>query len=529
MRDLPNTLEKSLKANQEFQEEVFKALEELFDSNPKYIVKTQKNAAKIFHDKEHNQKYLIVQSDAGAYTVYVEQVSDYNRAQPFQHIKERLRKDEETYAPTVLSVALPQELSEEEHEDFKTALKEFQTLMSSKTQDTGELVEALLQNSSARRALGQFSSTSSPYVVRSLGQFLLKEKVLTAAWDDKVLATASTAAGKYIPSLTDMTYQINFFFDMCAKHKLTAKKKFVFNDLDNKIWAQKTPENIAAIATNSNTMTAATQKAVLMQDQNSIYYMVRPDDKNYAVYGVDISGENYKKHKELKALIEELSGAKVNNTRSHKSLLAVDSIDTVILEVKDGAVVFADNAWLQSLLSNFKFTKMALEKEYKEAPQYPVDLTDYDYQKNYYHKRYGFGEFEFVVQAVFTLGGGFDYDSKKGTFVDKSIGFDPNLGNDYPYPAKPTEIKKFNYCYPKSFTHLDAKWKKGVEYVLEVLKRDMPVPLASNTQDKAQDVRDAIIYLEKRLKTLAQKEKKSLPLAEATKVKALGATKPKMK
>ena len=88
---------------------------------------------------------------------------------------------------------------------------------------------------------------------------------------------------------------------------------------------------------------------------------------------------------------------------------------------------------MECLELDIDYSKRAMINEKVLEINYPVDITSYEYQKNYYHHCYGLNEFEFIAQAMMTLGGGFDYDRNKGAFIRKQSEKPLPSGRGYSY------------------------------------------------------------------------------------------------
>ena len=125
---------------------------------------------------------------------------------------------------------------------------------------------------------------------------------------------------------------------------------------------------------------------------------------------------------------------------------------------------------------------------------YPVDITSYEYQKNYYHHCYGLNEFEFIAQAMMTLGGGFNYDKKKGAFINDRAKYIENLKEAPSTREQP--VKNFNYLYPTDITYLNKDWLDAIKYAVDVLKNDRPIPMVFTKTDVNESLNSAIEYYE---------------------------------
>jgi hypothetical protein len=262
-------------------------------------------------------------------------------------------------------------------------------------------------------------------------------------------------------------------FDVAEKEKFNSKNKFTFNDLDNHLWKH--------------------EKGIAFDSQNFGFYCVMKD-QDVTIYAWDQGGNNCKPCTSISKLTKDIKAGNTN------------LIDHVALKVENGKVTFVDNAMIYSLDLDIIFTKNALVEDGFGEPTYPVDIKSFDYQLAYYQKRYNYSEFQFMNQAMLTLGGGFGYDRESGRFYDDSVRYDASLGA---YQPEEKEEKATGiYGAPKGFTKLDKDWTAAVGRFIEKLKKDRPEPIMGDTKkEKAKILDDIIKQYEKDLAKLIKSPK----------------------
>ena len=447
MYEHPNMLCKEIAKDKKFTEEIAQSIKKLFESVNVSFVKNKYLDSKIITDKKDD--YLIVKKD-GAYTVY------YNKnysATPFSHLKDSLEKNSEIYS--FLLYGTEAKVSEIILNKVK--------LLWGKLRENDNDIKLSFEDFSRRFMTLELRTSFSPYSLKSFFQFLNKQNALDTVVKDSFLEPKTTAVSKFIDYKEELLISTDFLIDMSAKHKLSVKKKFEFNDLDNYMWQQ--------------------HNGLVITEQNCGFYIVKEND-TYTYYGWDKDNNGGKKHKTLTTLIKDIS-------ENPESL-----VDNVALKIVDNKIVFVDNALIYSLGFDIHHTKLAFMEEYQEKIEYPVDIRSYDYQLAYHKEHYNITEFEFVAQAVISYSG-YDYDKEKKVLYSDNVRYDPKVAN-IKFKNDTEKQATFNYCIlPKEFNYdLDDKWKAGIIHMINVLKNDRPVPVVSDSKNKTKDVEKVIKFFE---------------------------------
>lgn len=458
----PNMLCSEIAKDKKFTEMISQSLEKLFDSVEISFVKNKNLDSKIIIDKK--DAYLMVKKN-GAYTVYHQKM--YSDA-PFEYIKDSLKKNSEIYSFVLYGT---------EAKISQVILDKVKAVWYSlidvdpKTKLTPEIFARTLMKL-------ELQTSSAPYALKSFFQFLNKQGVLDTVVKDSFLEPKTTAVSKFIDYKEELLISTDFLIDVSAKHKLSVKKKFEFNDLDNKMWQQ--------------------HNGLVLTDQNCGFYIVK-ENNTYTYYAWDKDNNGGKKHKTFNSLIKDIS-------ENPESL-----VDNVALKIVDNKIVFVDNAFIYSLGFDIQHTKIAFMEEYQEKIEYPVDIRSYDYQLAYHKEHYGMTEFEFVAQAVITYSG-YDYDKEKKVLYSNSVKYEPKIAKLKVEPDTEKQIK-FSYCIlPKKFSYdLDDKWKAGIIHMVNVLKNDKPVPTVSDSKNKTKDVEKVVEFFEDVISKFENKTKKLKP------------------
>lgn len=268
-------------------------------------------------------------------------------------------------------------------------------------------------------------------------------------------------------SLFDQQIKIKNLIEVCKNNNYTSlDKAYEFNDLDNHVWIDD-------------------KNNLLISDQNIYFYIKLNDEKNYTIY---------MGFKDLVTFDEFKNNIENNNISKFKD---------VFLEVTNNQTTYINQCYNECFTLDLDFSVEAMERDELMEINYPEDIYSYEYQKNYIMNKYNYSEFEFIVQAMMTTGGGFEYDENNGSFYTTSVKYEEDLKeakNDRDVP-----VKEMTYLNPKVFNYLNNDWKDALEYAVEVLKRDRPTPVVY-TGDNVDDALDkAIKFFELKLNKLKTK------------------------
>lgn len=453
MSEYPNVLKASLEKDEQFNSEVQSAIKKLFKEQKESSFKNEEFDAKIIN-RGNTKCYLIVNDiKHKVMSVYTENISEWNSDKPFSYGLSSLQEKGQIYSSKLVS--FPTKKGKDEDGSLAKMLKK----MSPETiKELGVSIAEMLELISSAKSLdryrdGPYSVTSCIYELNDFCKFLGVNR------DNEFWAKQNEALNPMVQKkVGEIMISLNYMFNVAEKQGFNSENSFEFNDLDNHMW--KVDNGLA------------------LDDQNLGFYCIR-ENQNVTIYAWDRSNENAKKHTDLDELLVDINTGNTN------------LIDHVALKIENGQVTFVDNALIYCLDLDIKFTKNALIDEGYGELEYPVDIYSFKYQLAYYQKHYGYDEFQFMAQAMLTLGSGFEYDKKNGRFFDSNVDYDPSVVN-YEEQIKEKRVESI-YGSPKGFSKLDDDWAAAVERMLDTLKVDRPLPIILNTIQEKNDKLDEII------------------------------------
>lgn len=487
MRDR-NYIAEALNKNNDFIAEMDKATTKMFnDVGCEELFKNKKREIKAYRDDENAVIYLFDKKD-NKIEVLIEEIHSFNKKGSIKEIIHwdiiaRGNKVEELHKPKVIVCdydrkAMNKEITEEVFEEQMLNGKseeESKTLMSFISNIKKVFGEKYLNNSEFLNAFlkSGVECTSDVGTIQQYCQ-LLSDKGYMKNIDKEFFKGLTVEAFKdYQPKLADWIIGMNSMLKSCEENKFTSyKKAYEFNDLDNHVWTKN--------------------GKLVVSSQNLGFYFHIQDDNNFKIY--TLFKEYESEDKEISRIEKAISSGTINELKD------------VFMEVKDGQITALNDAYMYCFELDMKYSVKAMKEDGVLKVEYPVDITSYEYQRDYYHHRFGLNEFEFIAQAMMTLGGGFEYDKEKGIFVDDSITYIPNL------PKAPNtrdvKIEKFTYLSPKSISYLNKDWLDATKFAVEVLKRDNPKPIVYYNADNEQDaINKAIKYYELKIGKLENNNK----------------------
>lgn len=489
-----NPISEALGKESKFLEEVKIATQRFFDNSDLEVLHKSKNREiKAYRDMENMVVYVMDKKDKKI-TINIEDIHEWNKDSSTKEIiywqyKENQGKvEEDLHMHTVIQcdltevkktdgkkaqydtekdfedLFLSKAKTEEEKETFTKIISMIKTVFGEKFLSNKEFARSFLKDD-----FQNIVCTKDVGTIQQYTELLNQKGYLSEVYHDNFFTSLNKKGiPKYQQMLADWVIGMNGMVKACGENKHTSSKKaFEFNDLDNHVWTEK--------------------GNLVLTNQNIGFYFKVKDDNNFVVYFLDEDKSPNKIDKKLKeGTIKELKD--------------------VALKVENGEIVNLNYSLMYSFELDMEFSVKAMKEEGIFKTEYPVDITSYQYQKDYYAHRYGLSEFEFVAQAMMTLGGGFKYDKEKGNFIDDGVKYIPNLPK-----AKNTRnktFKQFNYLYPKKISYLNADWLDGLKYAVEVLKRDMPKPVAFEGDDEQDALKKAIKYYEVKIAKLENNDKK---------------------
>jgi hypothetical protein len=488
---IPNYLSLNLAKDNEFQRITENALTLLFDSSVKVFASKTGNKsfeAKLFTNQLETSNYLVVKKDDNI-TVYEDPICSLTK-NPFEYVVKELKEgSSEIHGREILS--LPLKGTDEILEMAKIAKKYLfnsvqDNLSSSERKEANDLMERLKKDPALEKNVmsklylvldNDFKCTSNPYKIKVFYDYLYTQGVLADSFpDEKWIEKNAVYKG---PNCNQLPFQqmvqlktdIDFLFNVCDQHQFTSEENFYFNDSDNLFYGQ--------------------DNGIVIESQSMGAYVTMSGD-DITVYAFDKEDEGFLKYNSLSALLKGIK--KGDNTL----------LDSVILKINKNDIEYINvNSWYCFSL-DVEFTRKNIISEGLGVMTYPIDIQSFDYQLKFSQQEYGFTKFEFLADKFMTYGSDANYDKKLGIFTNAHTIYSKEIADSQ---IEHTEIpEKFSYCIPmKKIPYLQKQWLEGLEYMVEVLKNHAPMPTVSNTEDKAQDIKDAVTHFEKMIPKLKKK------------------------
>lgn len=487
---ISNKLSKETK----FLEEVTLATSRLFESKSlEVLFSSKKREIKAYRDDENMVIYILDRKDKEI-TVSLHDFHDFNKDKNIKEIIAWQYKEKngiienDLYMHTIISCNLNKKLDKEQI--LPQTEKEFESIISKSFTTEKDKLNMQEMITHLKKIFGENYVSNKDFinglignkeiecsmdvgVIKQYTEVLNSKGYMNTQYPNEFFIDLNKEAiPQYQKMLADWTFGMNGMIKACEEnHYNTYKKSFEYNDLDNNVW----------IKANS----------LIVSSQNVGFYFDIKDDNNFKVYLLE------KEYKSIDKEIKRIETALKNNN--------IDELKDVILKVENGDIKNINYSLIYAFELDMQFSVEAMKRENVFKSQYPVDITTYQYQKDYHAHVYGMSEFEFIAQAMMTLGGGFDYDENLGSFVG-SVKYIPNLPK-----ASNTRDKKFtdlNYLYPKKISNLNKDWLEALKYAVEVLKKDMPKPIVFEGDSEEDSLKKAIKYFSIKISKLEEKEDK---------------------
>lgn len=462
IRDIPNFIEKSLKENKIFKDFTQKALIKLFDIGVEIIEKNDFFTAKLFN---HNLfSYLVVKNEETSSIAIYKQAIDYSDNFKLYTIPS-LKNGEEFEESPILYINYKTNYlkspTEKENKLYEKEILNYLAKYFPDPQYQEYYYDQLLEKDQLYQP---FKTVITPYLLKDFFNFLSEEKIINKNFtDEDWLNHLGQDLQQYINQYTDQFgLQIDLLFNVCKNHKFNYDKYFEFNDSYMYLTEEK-------------------NKALVIYNGNLTTYTVKEDD-TYTIYMCDYD-KSCTKFSEIDEIIENL---KLNN---------ISLIDNVLLKVVNNEVVYANNALLNSFELDLSFISEDIIKKKLGKIEYPVDINGYDYQLAYHQHKFGMSEFDFLCTAF--LIEGFEYNKKKGIFTSYIAGYDSKVVKQEKLkePEKINTLKFFQNKH-KNYPFLEDKWKHGLEYLIEKLTTNKPLPENGTLIQKQTVLDNSISHLE---------------------------------
>lgn len=387
----------------------------------------------VLKNDNQNESYLIHKEEF-VFTIYKKD-NDFNQKDLFSNEIKSLNNSENIYISKIISFCFqenPEELKQLEfiHKSYAHFKEEDLKIFDKMVANSVELMGLKAIN---------IGITNLTYRVDSLINFC---EFIENNFNISSFITKEQISKYIINSLTDnknpllkiqdeMLVLLNYLNKRSKNY--SNSKKYTYNDLDNHLYAYK--------------------NGFFLIDQNFSFYII-PHGKtdttnNYHDFQV-YAGAQHKRlsEKELKKAIKDNS---------------FDYFYDITIEVKDGKIVYFNPSDIYNFYFNLKYTAHHIE-EYENKPiTYPIDISSFEYQKDYFYSEYNTTKIEFLSKALLVLGSGFTYDSNKGVFYCPTISYLPNLRKEKPITDLNTKINfnsvmAFNSSHLKKIKYLNEDW-----------------------------------------------------------------------
>lgn len=478
-----NPIINSLKKETTFINDVKKASVKFFEKGKlETLYQSDNREVKAYRDDKENLIYVF-DKNKNKLTINVEKIYDFNKDSSIKEILHwQYKEDKKNKGVLRDDLYMSQILDFNIEESAVLSLKAdddltfLEKITNIKIDSISELMAAIKLGKKGVNNSSSLISCSTDMADLQAYTDLLHEKAYnhTKYSNEFFHNLTIDAFSQYQKFIPDWVIGMNGMIDACDNEKHTTyDTAFEYNDLDNHVWIE-----------DKNTL--------VVTSQNVGFYFKLEDSNNFTVYFLQ---------KEYRDVEEEIK--RINNSLNDGT---IHPLKDVALTVKNGTITSLNYSLMYCFELDMQFSVQAMKDEGIFNHKYPVDITSYEYQKNYYYHKFGMNEFNFIAQAMMTLGGGFDYDKKNGIFVDSSVKYIPNL--PVAEDTRNETITKFSYFYPKEISYLNKDWLNALKYAVEVLKRDNPTPVVMKSKDKEKEFKEAITTYEKIIEKLESKKNK---------------------
>lgn len=472
-----NPIINSLKKETTFIDDVKKASVKFFEKGKlETLYKSDTREIKAYRDDNENLIYVF-DKNKNKLTINFEEIYDFNKDGSIKEILHwQYKEDKENKGELRDDLYMSQILDFNIEESAVLSLKTdddltfLEKVTNIKIDSISELMAAIKLGKKGLNSSTPLISCSTDMADLQAYTDLLHEKAYNnIKYSNEFFHNLTIDAfSQYQQFIPDWVIGMNGMIDACDNEKHTTyDTAFEYNDLDNHVWIED-------------------KSTLVVTSQNVGFYFKLEDSNNFTVYFLR------KEYKDVEKEIERINKSLSDGT--------IHPLKDVALTVKNGTITSLNYSLMYCFELDMQFSVQAMKDEGIFNHKYPVDITSYEYQKNYYYHKFGMNEFNFIAQAMMTLGGGFDYDKKKGIFVDSSVKYIPNL--PVAEDTRNETITNFSYFYPKKISYLNKDWLDALKYAVHVLKTDNPTPKVFEGDNKDEAIEKAIKTYEKIIKKL---------------------------
>lgn len=461
-----NYTEIAINKNKDFCEAVKKATIKFFESDNLllHLHKDEIREVKYIRLPE-NDFFYIFEKKGRVLNVYWEMIHDFEKdKKDFDHLYYGIqcmkeKKDEIYSFEKVMTI----NLFEQDHnvedvlEQFNLILKKFEAENNQEMIKKAKQVIEYTKNNNDDFLANALLTSSSIDAILNYNKLLAKYVGMKEYSHDFYLSLADEPTKMSANYLSDWIIKKNYLKKMCDTHGFTKENKFEFNDLDNHVWVQ--------------------DNNLFLDDQNCTFYFQGNDDNNFTVYFL---------HTEYSSVEDEM--AKLNNHFNGKK---DGFFEHTVLVVKDGKVIYASDSSLMYVFKlDIRYSVEAMRNEGLEEVKYDKDIYSYEYQRDYFYTQYGMNELSFLMHTFLTLGGGADYNSKKGSFEYDNVIYLENLKEEKNsrLNIKPSHTVVYQWGYigmDKGKKKLNKDWYDAFKHFVKMFKENEYLSVIYKNKDDA--------------------------------------------
>lgn len=332
-REYINYIEIAITKNKKFKDELTSASLAFFDKLPTYYKKEDREL-KVFRNTENTKLYML-EKQKNRINIFLDNIesfqSDNSTDDLMKYPKMSVDSNKPIYSYKLLSV--PAKIEEIDNKNLFDELEKLGDAVKKEIEAFKKMFKKELSEDPyflANMKEQSFTSTSGLSDLKNLIEVFHKNNCIENKYSDEFL---KTLAKELLPEvkmgLSDFIESIELLKKSSIENGFNSEQSaFEFNDLDNHVWLK--------------------DDKLIITDQNCGFYVDMINKDNFDIYFLE---------KEYKDTMEEI--ARVENCiKSNK----INQIDSTILSVKDGEVVFADNQLLYVLELDVHFSVEAMQE-----------------------------------------------------------------------------------------------------------------------------------------------------------------------
>lgn len=492
MREYPNFVAEALQKEATFIENVSLFSNDFFEQLTDIHYQDKERLVKSFRNSSNTMLYVFLKEKSGL-AVFGNDIHSFQNKQTSNQIleltigfyKKRIEEKNpeiELYLPMIFKLPAktsknPEKVVEEIRKKFLSGelasnIKEYIDNLKEEFKDEVSKNPNVVENIFMEAIAGKRQTLKATSSIFSIQEYcnILSEKTAFITPDNAFFNSLQTKTNEELNErLPNLKIDLKFIEEVCIKNNFNSiKNRFEFNDLDNHAWLKK--GNLVLTA------------------QSSGFYVQKKDNDNFTIYFLDKEYQDVEK--EIKRIEDLILKNKINDYRD------------ITMKVENGKVVKSDNSLILALFLSVGFTCKNMEEQKLHKREYPVDMSSYQYQRDFYYTKYNMSEFQFLNQALLTLGSGFQYSKKLKGFKS-----DVEYIKDLKQEENPRDkvFKNMRCCELQNFGELNPDWADGVKFMLEVLKRDRPKSIAFSGKTAEESLDKVISKLDAWIKKMDKK------------------------